>query len=706
MKNFQNNKTRLGSMMKYFLLITMLFCSYSIAQAQVVEDVDIAKNETGMELRLNFAFPVQYIGHVVSPQGNVVRIQFKVGAPNALSPKDVQALSERTDVTWDHSADIPLEEIFWEGNNASSPVLTLIFNQRLDFAITGAKDFRSLMVQIKSGLNSSREAVIGDGETETSKYAPLLQEAMEALRANDYVKAIRLLTKVESLSKANTHRRALEYLGLARQRNRQLAHAKAEYKKFLKLYPDGPDAVRVQQRLSALMTADKEAQPKLRQSKLVDAKEEGAWNTSVYGSLSQFYFRDETRQNGLDKRVNISSLNTDADLNLRARNKDYEFRFQFVGSHQNNFIEGKENRKRLSRLYMEFQDRKHGAHLRVGRQSKSSGGVLGRFDGVDAGYDITSAITLNAKYGYPVQSSRQTNINTDRRFYGASIDFETFSKALDITTYFIEQKNKGLLDRRAVGGEIRYYKDGKSLFSMVDYDLHFKELNLLMLNGNWMVSKDTTVYMSLDYRKSPLLTTTNAIQGQGVENLSDLFTVYTEDELFLFAEDRTSSSKTATFGLNQKLSEKFQLSVDLTATQFEGTQTSGGVIGYPGTGTEYYTSLQLLGSSLIADNDSHTLGVRYNDRERDRTYSVYLNSRFRISKSFRINPRVRVDYRASKLSDDTRFIVRPLLKLDYRVGKWLRLEVEGGWEWRDQTFSGIKQTSTGNYIYAGYRAIF
>ncbi len=129
-------------------------------------------------------------------------------------------------------------------------------------------------------------------------------------------------------------------------------------------------------------------------------------------------------------------------------------------------------------------------------------------------------------------------------------------------------------------------------------------------------------------------------------------------------------------------------------------------MGYQGTGTEYYTSLQLLGSSLIMDNDSHIIGVRYNDRQRDRTYSFFMNSRFRIGRNFRINPRLRLDYRSAKLNDNRRLIIRPLLKMDYRVGKWLYLELEGGWEWRDETYSGIKQTSTGNYIYAGYRAIF
>ncbi|MCF8473626.1 MAG: hypothetical protein K9G26_02935 [Emcibacter sp.] len=689
MHNNKQNKACLAVMKTSLILTALLLIYPTIVQARVVEDVDIRQASEGSEIQINFAFPMQYIGHIPDSKGNNVRIQFKVNSLNGLDGTDIKTLSEHSNLTWDHSSAPSVQEIFWEGGNAGSPVLSILFNHDVDFDVSGSHDQRSVTLLIKEVMES-----------------PLLAEAMEALKVNDYTKALRLLTKAEATSAGASHKKALEYLGLARQRNNQFAHAKAEYERFLKLYPDGPDAVRVKQRLDALMTANQNAQPKLRQSKLSSPKEDGMWDTSVYGSLSQFYFRDETSPQGGDKRVNVSSLNSNADLNLRMRNKDYDMRFQFVGSHDNDFLDGRDNRKRLSRLFFDFRDKKHGINARLGRQSKSSGGVLGRFDGVDLGYEITSKIKINTVYGYPVQSSRQTNINTDRKFYGASLDFGDFLESWDFTTYFIEQKNKSLLDRRAVGGEVRYFKNGKSLFAMVDYDLHFKELNLIMLNSNWILTENTTVYMSLDYRKNPLLTTTNAIQGEGVENLSDLFDLYTAEEIYLFAQDRTSASKTATFGLNQKLSDHYQLSVDITATNMQGTVTSGQVIGYPGTGTDIYTSVQLLGNNLIFDNDSHIIGVRYNDRDRDRSYTLFMNSRFRIGQSFRLNPRIRIDYKSDKQDSDTRLIIRPLLKMDYRIGKWLYVEFEGGYEWRNETFSGIKQTSSGNYIYMGYRAIF
>ncbi len=671
------------------------------AKARVVETVDIEETVESMEIRVNFAFPIQYIGHVPGSNGDNIRIQFRINSQNLLNNQDIKVLSSRSDLTWDHSKAFPLQEMFWDGGDISSPLLTLLFNRHVDFEVEGSNDLRSVLIRVQY-----TNAITGKEEEGNNKYSGLLREAMAAFRGNDYQTAIRLLTSIEESSSGDVHKQALEYLGLTRQRNRQLAHAKAEYEKFLKLYPDGPDAQRVQQRLSALTTADQKAQPRLRQARTGDEAEDKKWETSVYGSLSQFYFRDETNPSGSDKRVNVSNLHTDANINIRARSQESEIRFQFVGSHQANFIEGRENRKRLSRLFIDYQDHTLGAGIRIGRQSKSQGGVLGRFDGVDVGYEITPDIKLNAVYGFPVQSSRQTNVNSDRKFYGASLDFGNISEKWDFTTYFIEQKNVNLLDRRAVGGEARYFKDGKSLFAMVDYDLHFKELNLVMINSNWILSEKTTLYANFDYRKSPLLTSTNAIQGQGVENLSDLFTLYTDDEIFLIAAERTASIKTATFGLNKAISDKYRVSVDLTATDLTGTVSSAGVIGFPGTGTEYYTSVQLLGTNLLMDKDSHIFGIRYNDRDRDRNYTFYLNSRFRVGEKFRINPRLRVDYRSGKITDTRRLIIRPTVKMEYRIAKWFYFEFEGGFEWRDETFSDINQTSTGNYIYTGYRSIF
>jgi len=51
----------------------------------------------------------------------------------------------------------------------------------------------------------------------------------------------------------------------------------------------------------------------------------------------------------------------------------------------------------------------------------------------------------------------------------------------------IEQQVDGILDRRSVGGEARYFDPVKSLLSYVDYDVSYSQLNTFLMLGNWIL---------------------------------------------------------------------------------------------------------------------------------------------------------------------------------------------------------------------------
>ena len=82
-----------------------------------------------------------------------------------------------------------------------------------------------------------------------------LDKAKKAFAHKDYATAIPLLTKVLEQPEFPRRAEAQELMGLARERNRQLAHAKAEYEEYLRRYPDGPAVKRVKERLRALAWA-------------------------------------------------------------------------------------------------------------------------------------------------------------------------------------------------------------------------------------------------------------------------------------------------------------------------------------------------------------------------------------------------------------------------------------------------------------------
>ena len=82
-----------------------------------------------------------------------------------------------------------------------------------------------------------------------------LDKARKAFAHKDYATAIPLLTKVLEQPEFPRRAEAQELMGLARERNRQLAHAKAEYEEYLRRYPDGKAVKRVKERLRALAWA-------------------------------------------------------------------------------------------------------------------------------------------------------------------------------------------------------------------------------------------------------------------------------------------------------------------------------------------------------------------------------------------------------------------------------------------------------------------
>lgn len=99
---------------------------------------------------------------------------------------------------------------------------------------------------------TSADAGTRDDGTDTPR---LYADARSAVTARQYDRAIAILTKILSGPETSFAADAQELLGIARERNGQLAHAKAEYDTYLQKYPSGPGADRVRQRLQAMATA-------------------------------------------------------------------------------------------------------------------------------------------------------------------------------------------------------------------------------------------------------------------------------------------------------------------------------------------------------------------------------------------------------------------------------------------------------------------
>ncbi len=108
----------------------------------------------------------------------------------------------------------------------------------------------------------------------------------------------------------------------------------------------------------------------------------------------------------------------------------------------------------------------------------------------------------------------------------------------------------------------------------------------------------------------------------------------------------------------------------------------------------------------MRDNDVAILGLKYSDTQIAQTTSLLLNSHYPISPNWRINPKLRIDYRENSTDDSTELALVPLFQMDYRWKNRSSFELVVGGEWaKIDTPSGEKE-DINYFFYGGYRLDF
>ena len=548
-----------------------------------------------------------------------------------------------------------------------------------------------------------------DAET---TYRDLVKKGTEALSNKDYRTSISIFSELLSYPENSYSMDSQELLGFSYELNNQISNAKFEYERYISLYPESSGATRVRQRLASLITARKDAPKDLREARKdkIDPK----WE--IYGSVSQFYRRDTisldittetdvTTINTTDKRVNISEIDTILNVNSRRRSNDYEIRTRFTGSHAYDLLgEDTSNKAPLSEMYIDVLDINNKVNGRLGRQTSSKGGVLGRFDGVDAGYQMSDWFKINATAGYQVTSVYHS-ADTDAFFNGIRADFGTFLNAWDFSLYYIKQNDGDITGREAVGTEFRYFHPRRSLFGLVDHDIMFDITNTFLLNGTWTFANSTTMNATVDVRQSPILTSRNALQGQTYASVSEMLTVFTEEEILQIAEDRTAEIETFILGVSHPFSDKYTLNFDITASSFSATTASAGVEAIPATGTDYFINSQLVGTGVFKQNDTSIIAINESQTSVSDTTRLSWNYRMPVTRHFRINPRASVAQR-DNTNNTSQSIYGLAYKMDYRWGRNTSFEFEFGGESSDKTLVSGDEKNQIYFLNLGYQHSF
>jgi hypothetical protein len=531
-------------------------------------------------------------------------------------------------------------------------------------------------------------------------YRQALAEAREAAMRQDYPHAIVLYTKAAESNDVAVRQQALEMLAMARERNHQDAHAKLIYEQFLAEYPEAEQAPRIRQRLAGLVTRDLPVQRKLRQAQ----RSTSDWEVS--GAFSQFYQRNALSINNGSEVVGIDALFTDADVIVQRRGEDVNFGLRMSGSHLYDLGDESENEYQVDTGYVEAEIIDWGVDVRIGRQSPRSAGVLGRYDGAQIEYHARPWLTLHALGGYAVDyNDNGFDTNTDRPLYGVNAELSVADGRWTFVPFYVEQRADGLLDRRAVGMETRFFTQNVSLFTLADYDLYHEVLNSTYVMGNLRWGAGWSGYANFDHRRSPYILTENALIGQGVGSLGDLENAYDANEIQQLADDRTAEVTLASVGFDKQISTRWGIGSDFAYSDYSSTPASGDVSATPSR-ADYYYSLRLRADEIYGSQTYSTLYLRYGVGPDSDVSSVYWNNRFTIRTVWQFYPRIRVDYRDFTDLGQTQWTVAPSLRLDYRPRRGMYFELEAGYDQTQREMVADDMRITGYYFRFGYRSLF
>jgi hypothetical protein len=606
--------------------------------------LDQLSTDTGSVV-VQFSCPMSYVSNYPLRSGDELRIELQP-LPGCAPPNN---LGETLPVPKDNPAG--LVDVRLDQSLGARRALTLHFARTVDFLIRPRPGLTGIEIVLSRRAGRSTvepaNAPAKPSRTPTrSLPAPeeldkLMADARAAMQDRDYDAAIRLYTKLLEYPEHTGRPQAQEFLGLARERKGQLAQAKLEYQEYLRRYPDGTDVEAVKQRLAALVTLEGASKPGS------GGPDGSRWQMS--GAISQEYRHDTNTlvSNGVTSDgVGQSAIDTNVDLQVHHRGDIYDFRSRVYAGylHDMTNIGGfGTSPLRLPQAYVEVDDTQSHWVSRVGRQSQSTGGVYGTYDGGYFGWLLRPGFRLGLAAGSPIQTYAAST-DHQRIFGNVSGEFLGVMPGLDLSGFLFQQNAGGVLDARQAGVEARYYRNGHSLMAQLNYDISFHVLNAATVLASWALPDRWVMTGIADHRRSPFAGTYNALIGQQTTSLDSLIQSLGIDAVRALALERSMSSDTVTAGVQRPLGERLQWGTDLSFSHNGGMPASGAVPAVPSSGSAISLSTQLLGGGWLMDGDMNTVGLSYTTRAGTKVASTYGSARYPIGASLRIGPRLQLSH--------------------------------------------------------------
>jgi hypothetical protein len=504
-----------------------------------------------------------------------------------------------------------------------------------------------------------------------------------------------ITNRIVSTGNLEQARAALELAGTARERQGKFAQAETLYETLLETSPPPEISARVLSRLEGIRTMSIE--PKERLANPDQKPDQGNWIWR--GGLQQYYRNDVIDRSGEDSEEVNQALITDVNLQTQRRTDADTWSIQIDAGVENDFIDDQTD-TRISRANLSYA--RDNFRIIGGRQYNTVTGVYGKFDGFTFSDLSRSEYQTSYFFGNRVQSSYD-NLETDNPLVGANLDFSPYDW-LDVNLYLITQEVSGLTDRQAIGTEFQLRNNVGFIYGIIDYDVFYEDLNNVTFISSYRYDQQWTFNLTLGRQYSPLLSTTNALQGQTAESIDELDDTFSGDEIYQLAEDRTSKSDTFYFGASYIIDNNRQLNVDFSIFDLDATKSSGGVDAIPATKDTQF-SIDYSVSGFFSAKDYTSIGLRLSDLDSSEVESVRLRSRFPGYGGLIYDPRIRLDHRRSTRTDIDQYILTPSIKLIYQATKKLSFEADLGIEYSDVDLPDFDQQIAYS-LYIGYTYFF
>ncbi len=711
----------------YLLAVSMQFCliSSSVFSAPL-EDVNLQQKGEDVLATITLTTPVHFLRFVPNVKSRVIEIYYE----RVPSSDSAEAWVDQ-EVRNSPATSLSPAFTVTTRDQATQPKLVVEFAKEVKFSVTPGGDSRSFVITLKPEKTAlpevndlrlpllptvvappaiqpvpvagSTEAIQADTNQQAHK---LMQAGHDALADKNYPAATEAFNSLLLLPPNLYSQDAQEWVGVARERDGQYQKAKAEYELYLKLYTSGAGFEQVQQRLARLGKTEATNKPEAPTARKIEPHGflQGGISSRYYYGQSNFettYPFNNTTQTYTYSMKDQSSLITNVDAIGRYVNDQYDNRLVYRDAETQNYLPGQHNTNYVYAAYLELKNKKSDYSVRLGRQTTGGGGVMGRFDGVYAGYGSQQDLRINGVAGQLVDFS--TSIQP--KFYGTSVD------SGPVSIYLIDQTIQGLTDRRAVGAEFKYFEGKKSAYAVVDYDVYFNKPNTMMLTSTYGLESGTTINFILDYREN--LSIRNALNGSLTTSVTDLLAVMNETQLKQLALDRSVSSTYAQFGATQRLNATWQIGGDFRLAKTSGMPVSGSldvngvplpIVGYmnatPETGLEKTVSAQLTGTNLFSNADFTTLGssIVTSDYVKNGE-TIFISNRIMFNPQFSLdsswNYYQQTDNYGGNLSRHM-----PMVHGTYQMRQNLSLDADLGYEM--STTTGPNQTSTNQRISASF----